>query len=193
MIFPTAYLGNTAYYKQLFSAKRSGEELLLEAWETYPKQTYRNRCAIYGANGKQELTIPIKHTHTNQYTKDIQISNQTGWQRQHIVALRSAYRQSPFFDYYQDFFIDLYNKPYKYLLDWNLDLHNVVSKLLCVDLSLSLTETWSGRTDLDNTFENNNHIKTYYQVFQDKHGFINNLSIVDLLFNLGPEARLILV
>ena len=190
MIFPTAYLGCIAYYQHLVSAQKRGAELLLECWETYPKQTFRNRCAIYGANGRQELTVPVRHTHTNQFTKDIEISNQVGWQRQHLVALRSAYQQSPFYDYYQDFFISLYSKPYKYLIDWNEDLHELVCKLLGIDLTFSRTTTWQSQTDIDEVFDNTAPQKNYYQVFQEKHGFIENLSIVDLLFNLGPEARL---
>ncbi len=200
-ILPTAYLGPISYYQALYAATspqggiRGG---LVEAWESFPKQTLRNRCRIAGANGVQILSIPVRKSESKQFTKDVQISYQAAWQHQHWHALRSAYEHTPFFAYYADYFRPFYEKKYTYLLDLNMELHNVVMSLLHntvpTDNKLSpprgswrgLTDTWSGDKNLDRYFIGTT--VPYHQIFADKHGFQENLSIVDLLFNLGTEA-----
>ncbi len=215
LILPTVYLGPISYYRALCSTCRDAIHCVsIEVWESFPKQTLRNRCRIAGANGVQTLSIPVCKSESKQYTKDVQISYQTAWQHQHWNALRSAYEHTPFFTYYADYFRPFYEQKYTYLLDFNMGLHEVVMALLqnqapllsppqggrCPDKTLSicerswkgLTETWSGDKQLDRYFEGDaiNGVSTreYHQIFADKHGFQDNLSIVDLLFNMGNEA-----
>ncbi len=193
LILPTAYLGPISYYQALCGA--SSYEI--EAWESFPKQTLRNRCVIAGANGPQTLTIPVCKVEHKQLTKDVRISYQATWQRQHWQALRSAYEHTPFFGYYADYFRPFYETKIEYLLDFNMELHEVVLSLLANqepprtwgainDPELLRTGTWMGDKDLDRYFEG--ETQPYYQIFADKHGFQHNLSIVDGLFNVGTEV-----
>ncbi len=204
LILPTVYLGPISYYRALFrSLPQWGEsEGAIEAWESFPKQTLRNRCRIAGANGVQTLSIPVCKSESKQFTKDVQISYQTAWQHQHWNALRSAYEHTPFFTYFADYFRPFYEKKYTYLLDLNMGLHEVVMSLLhnqvptdnyqLSSINYQLTPTWSGDKQLDRYFERDaiNGVSTreYHQIFADKHGFQENLSIVDVLFNIGPES-----
>ncbi len=199
LILPTAYLGPISYYRALCSTCRDAIHCVsIEGWESFPKQTLRNRCRIAGANGVQTLSIPVCKSESKQYTKDVQISYQTAWQHQHWNALRSAYEHTPFFTYYADYFRPFYEQKYTYLLDFNMGLHEVVMALLrnqeprAKSQDILITETWSGDKQLDRYFEGDaiNGVSTreYHQIFADKHGFQDNLSIVDLLFNMGNEA-----
>ncbi len=145
-----------------------------------------------GANGVQTLSIPVCKSESKQFTKDVQISYQAAWQHQHWNALRSAYEHTPFFTYFADYFRPFYEKKYTYLLDFNMGLHEVVMALLrnqeprTKSQDILITETWFGDKHLDRHFTG---ITTpYYQIFAAKHGFQENLSIVDLLFNIGNEA-----
>ncbi len=185
-VFPTGYLAPVCYYQTLLR----DSEPQIEQWESFPKQTLRNRCLIAGTNGVQTLSVPVRHAESKQFTKDVEISYQTKWQHQHWLALVSAYRHTPFFDYYADFFRPFYEQHYKYLLDFNMQLHRIVMHLLDEPDAVCLTSDWAGSTTLDLQFEGTN--TPYYQIFADKHGFQNNLSIVDLLFNLGNEATIYL-
>ncbi len=190
---PTAYLAPISYYRALFATCRDAiHGVSIEAWESFPKQTLRNRCHIAGANGVQTLSIPVCKSESKQYTKDVQISYQAAWQHQHWHALRSAYEHTPFFTYYADYFRPFYEQKYTYLLDFNMGLHEVVMALLrnqeprAKSQDVLITETWSGDKQLDRHFDGT--VKPYHQIFADKHGFQDNLSIVDLLFNMGNEA-----
>ncbi len=166
----------------------------VEAWESFPKQTLRNRCNIMGANGVQALSIPVCKSETKQFTKDVRIAYQSAWQHQHWNALRSAYQHTPFFTYYADYFRPFYEQKWEYLIDFNMGLHEVVMSLLnnqappqrLTANGERLTPTWSGDKDLGRYFEGTG--APYHQIFADKHGFQPNLSIVDLLFNVGPES-----
>lgn len=180
--FPTAYLAPVSYYQAWLRA----EECRVEQWESFPKQTLRNRCCIAGPNGIQQLTVPVRHAESKQFTKDVQISYQTNWQHRHWLALLSAYKNTPFFDYYQDFFRHFYQHPVKYLLDLNMQLHELLLQLLEQPDTALCTDDWARQTDLDKHFQGT--VAPYYQIFADKQGFQDNLSIIDLLFNLGPEA-----
>ncbi len=207
LILPTTYLGPISYYRAILGSPA----YKVEVWESFPKQTMRNRCRIAGANGVQTLSIPVCKSESKQFTKDVQISYQTAWQHQHWNALRSAYEHTPFFTYFADYFRPFYEKRYTYLLDFNMGLHEVVVSLLknhepriknqvpyvgneqsLNTLNSLITDTWSGDKDLDRYFQET-HLKDvstreYHQIFADKHGFQENLSIVDVLFNLGTEA-----
>ncbi len=200
MVFPTSYLPPISYFCHLLlNNKQQDDSLLLcvEQHETYPKQTLRNRCEITGSNGKQSLSVPVCHAPkrttpeglvlTTQQTHEVRINYQTPWQHQHWMALVSAYQHTPFFFYYQDLFRPIYETRYDYLLQWNNALMDVVLRLLGLPAHIELTSQWL-RAD-EQVFD---ALPTtnmpYWQIFADKNGFIQNLSIADLLFNVGPEA-----
>lgn len=189
-VYPTAYLAPVGYWHSLFM-QSAGDMLSirLEQYESFPKQTLRNRCLIAGPNEVQTLSVPVCRSESKQYTKDVRISYQTRWQHQHWTAILSAYKNTPFFDYYQDSFLPLYQQRYDYLLDFNIVMHKTVCRLLDIPCEIQLTDSWEGADE--GVFAGDNPV--YWQIFADKsHGFLPNLSIVDLLFNLGPEAQLYL-
>ena len=194
----TAYLAPVQYYSKLVSYKT----VWIETCETYPKQTYRNRCMIATANGIQSLSVPVEHPETEKcLTKDIRISDHGNWQHIHWNALVSGYGMSPFFEYYEDDFAPFYRQKYRFLIDFNEQLRSTICELLDIHPDVSYTTEYHPeiaddfRTAIrprqpvvDNTFMP----KPYYQVFREKHGFLPNLSIIDLLFNMGPEAVMVL-
>ena len=196
-LLSSAYLPPISF----FTAIKSGGDVLIEQFDNYCKQTYRNRCIIATANGKQALTIPVVKTYNpKQLMKDVRISDHGEWRRQHWNALESAYMNSPFFMYYQDDFRPFYEKKYEFLIDFNTELTLLIMKLSGINNEIRLTESYTRKTDdiLDlrhliepgkNEPENP---KEYWQVFKQKYGFIGNLSAVDLLFNMGPEFPLYL-
>jgi hypothetical protein len=194
----TAYLAPIQYYSKLLRF----DEVRVEVWENYPKQTFRNRCLISTANGVQTLTVPVEKPETLKCpTRDIRISNHGNWRHLHWNALVSAYNISPFFEYYADDFRPFYENKYTYLTDYNEALQIMICDLLDIHPTIVHTERYAPevvndfRTRIDSrppqpdpTFSP----RPYYQVFRDKHGFIPYLSIVDLLFNMGPESVLLL-
>lgn len=192
-----AYSGNVQYYSILSHFS----EVYLEQYSHYIKQTYRNRCQILTANGVMNLTIPVdKISGEKMLDKDVRISN-TDWQRVHWGAIESAYNNSPFFLYYSDDIRPMYEKRYEFLLDFNLELQEVLLSLLGLDVQLKLTEHYIESSDIDFREKlspkykgetSNFNPKPYYQVFKEKFGFVENLSIYDLLFNMGNESVLVL-
>lgn len=197
----SAYLAPIQYYSKLIHYP----SIYLEAHCNYVKQTYRTRCNIAGANGLLPLSIPIdKGNQIKCPTKDILICYASDWQRQHWKSIESAYRTSPFFEYYADDFLPFYTKQWKYLFDFNAEIQQLVLSLLNLDVAIKQTETYKTNfSDNELDWREAIHPKKtaidthfcsvpYYQVFQQKYGFIPNLSIIDLLFNMGNEARIIL-
>ncbi len=195
ILLPSVYLGNLYYYQLI---KRYGE-VCTELYEHYPKQTYRNRCSIYGANGALDLIIPVeKGQGQRKVMKDVKINHSSDWRKLHWRSLESAYRRSPYFEYYENELEPLYAKPYTYLIDFNRTAHEKVCKLLDIPLSTLVTSAYekepSVKTDYRDAFDprvnpgDAFHEKPYTQVFETRHGFIANLSIVDLLCNEGPAA-----
>ncbi len=192
IIVSTSYLPPIGYVSALLKAP----EIIVELDETYPKQTYRNHCCIYGPNGKQTLSIPVNKpggNHTK--TRDIRISYALPWNKTHWRAIEAAYNNSPFFMYYQDYFIPFYEKEYEFLADINSKILETVFRLLRISRPLSFTETYvskpEGFRDLRQELTQKHApsvCPVYTQTFAEKHGFIPNLSIIDLLFNLGPET-----
>ena len=182
-----------------FTAIKSGGDVLIEQYDNYCKQTYRNRCRIATAGGVQTLTIPVvKSESPKQLMKDVRISDHGDWRRQHWNALESAYMNSPFFMYYQDDFRPFYERRIEFLIDFNTQLTELILKLAGMDKKIKLTESYSrptqGINDLRQLIDpqQTSQNRPYWQVFKQKYGFQPNLSAVDLLFNMGPEFPLYL-
>ena len=199
----TAYLAPIEYYAHMLVT----DKVWVEQHDHYSKQTYRNRCIIAGPSGKVVLTVPtMKPDSPKCPTKDIRISDHGNWRHLHLYALESAYGNTPYFEYYRDDFLPFYEKRYDFLMDFNEALQEMICGLIdmqpCVKrTSEYIKEVGNGALDLrevihpkrdyaleDEVFK----VVPYYQVFQEKLGFIPNLSIVDLVFNLGPESLLLL-
>jgi len=184
-----------------FVSIAKADNLTFEVCDNYQKQTYRNRMFIYGANGKIPLTVPVIYSQKNrQLYKDIKISEDTNWQDLHWKSMQSAYSSSPFFEFYQDDFQPLFYKKYQYLLDFNFRCLEIVYDSLELPFEFETTKVYEPNiTDVldyrflvENRKELEQPFKPYVQVFDDKHGFIPNLSILDLIFNEGPNAMMYL-
>jgi len=192
IIHPT-YLPNISHFVGIVNA----EQVTFEVTDNYQKQTYRNRTYIYGANGKLALNIPVKHSHSNRALyKDIKIANDTNWQLLHWKSLQSAYRTSPFFEFYEDEFEPLFNTKFDNILEFNFKCLNVVLDCLQLDLDYKTTDYYQKETPNSSDLrflvnarkEKEIPFTNYTQVFSNKYGYINNLSILDLLFNEGTNA-----
>jgi hypothetical protein len=200
VLLSTAYLAPVEYYCQI----HNHQQVIIEANCNYIKQTYRNRCVIASANGLQTLSIPIeKPCSLKCKTKDIRIAEHGNWRHLHWSAIVSAYNSTPFFEYYEDDFRPCYDKPTGFLFDFNENLRELVCSLLDISPSISYSTEYyfSSNSDILDLREVIHPKKPpflqfccpYYQVFETKYGFQANLSIIDLLFNLGPEAVIILL
>jgi hypothetical protein len=195
ILHPT-YLPNIAS----FVAISKSDTVIFEICDNYQKQTYRNRMYIYGTNGLLALTIPVIYSQKNrQLYKDILISNDTDWQDLHWKSIQSAYSSSPFFEFYQDDYEPLYTKKHKYLLDFNFECLAILYDSLQIPLTYQTTNLFSNtfngldyRNLVESRKEQVQNFKPYVQVFADKHGFIPNLSVLDLIFNEGPNALMYL-
>jgi hypothetical protein len=179
-----------------FVAIAQSDLVTFEMDDNFQKQTNRNRMYIYSPNGIQLLNIPIKHSkEAHQKTRDVKLETAFDWQKQHFKSLEAAYRTSPFFEYFEDDIAPIFHKKHTFLMDLNLETMSVVSK--CLGLAFDYNETTvyfrevSDKTDfrtLINGKKDTSVFESYTQVFEEKHGYLNNLSILDLLFNEGRYA-----
>ena len=181
-----------------FVAMAQTEKIVFEMEDNFQKQTNRNRTYIYSPNGIQLLNIPVKHSkQVHQKTKDIKIETDFDWQKQHFKSLEAAYRSSPFFEFFEDDIRPFFDKKHTYLMDLNFEALEVVSK--CLRMKLVYESTTEYFQDINpneildlrvlaNGKKDHSQFEHYTQVFDDKHGFINNLSVLDLLFNEGKYA-----
>jgi hypothetical protein len=198
VMLSTAYLAPVQYYTKLNRYKH----VYIEYYENYSKQSYRNRCTILSANGPLNLFIPVlKDNKLKVLTKDVRIDNNSRWKQMHIRAIESAYRSSPYFLYYADGFFEVYNKNHTFLVDLNNAFLKLTLELLNLDINIQYTSDYKKLPFVFNDFSDaihpklrmkkpDNHFlcKNYYQVFESRFGFIPNLSITDLLFNMGPNS-----
>lgn len=188
------------YYQKLVSTPNA----VIEQYDNYIKQTYRNRCHIVGAEGIQNLTIPtVKASTPKILMKDVEISQHGNWKHLHWNAIVSAYNNSPYFEFYADEFAPYFHdKDFKYLLDLNESLQELILELLDCEKSYTYSSEYKvdfedneldlrevihpkkSFQEIDPSFD----VVAYHQVFKQKHGFVPNLSIIDLLFNKGPES-----
>lgn len=179
-----------------FVAIAQSDLVTFEMDDNFQKQTNRNRMYIYSPNGIQLLNIPIKHTREgHQKTKEVKIEDAFDWQKQHFKSLEAAYRTSPFFEYFEDDIRPIFEKKHVFLMDLNFETLAVVSKCLGLEFDYNETTEYfhevSDKTDLRgliNGKKDTSLFTPYTQVFEEKHGFLNNLSILDLLFNEGRYA-----
>ena len=192
MLLSTAYLPPVEYFQKINSI----DTFFIERNEHFLKQTYRNRCHILGPNGIQALSIPLGNTHTKTLITEKKISYSENWQHQHWKSITSAYANSPYFIYYSDELKMFYENKFDFLFEYNTEILKVLLKLLRIKTEIKFTENFVEETT--NDFRNNvspknktNEIvfKSYTQVFSEKYPFVSNLSIIDLLFNKGPEAK----
>jgi hypothetical protein len=193
-VLPMCYLPPVEFFVELNKHKPN---ILIEREEHFPKQTYRNRASIYSPDGVLTLTVPVvKGSKNHTSIKDVKISYDFRWQRSHWMGLQACYRSSAYFEYYEDDFAPFYEKNYEYLFDYNAELLQLLIKLTKIKATIFYTETYEDSypalTDLRNAISpKSTHAfnqKPYFQVFEERNGFMKNMSIVDLLFNQGPQT-----
>ena len=198
VLLTTTYFGPIDWYSKLYRADR----VSMEACESFIKQTYRNRCVIATANGPQALTVPVEHG-GSRLIRDIRISNHGSWRRVHWNALQSAYSESPFFEYYADDLHPFFEHDYEFLYDFNFEIMLKVCELLDIHPHVEHTTSFQPSPTTLNAplstlnsklsarlcrFAQQRTLNPYWQVFAHKYGFQPNLSILDLLFCMGPEG-----
>ena len=204
-LLQTTYFGPVQWYQKL----KRYDHCVIEQYDSYQKQTYRNRCVIATANGLQALTVPVDHsplTIDHVQCKDLRISDHNQWRRVHWNALQSAYSESPFFEYYADDIRPFFEQKYEFLIDFNEAIRQKMCELLDIETSVSYSSGFrvqdsgfrvqgSGFMDFREVIHAKHpqddpefQPRSYWQVFQYRYGFQPNLSILDLLFCMGPEA-----
>ena len=196
-ILSTAYFPPVQWFTKLLEGR-----VFVEACEHYKKQTYRNRCIIDSPQGPQALTVPVVHDDTACTIDQLRLSQHGNWRRQHWQALTSSYHHTPFFEYYADDFRPFFTEPYERLFDLNEAIVLKCCELIGLEVELQRTHSYEKQLagDLRELISpkcqlaDDVHFRPvpYYQVFSTVHPFLPNLSIADLLFNMGPESLLVL-
>ncbi len=192
-LLQTTYFGPIQWYQKL----NRFNLCIIEQCDSYQKQTFRNRCVIATANGLQALTVPVEVSGEKQTVKDVRISDHNQWRRVHWNALQSAYSESPFFEYYMDDIRPFFEERYEYLIDFNEAIRQKICELIDIKPQISYTSEYVKQHEYDfrevinakhPKADNGFEPRSYWQVFDRKHGFQANLSILDLLFCMGPES-----
>ncbi len=193
-IFPLFYLPPVEFFSKIRQYK---DNVFIERFEHFPKQTYRNRALIHSPQGKLALIVPVvKGSKVHTMVKDVRISYDFDWQRLHWMSMQTSYRSSAYFEFYEDDFAAFYQKKWDFLFDYNEELLGLLLKFLKLDIAWSYTNFYESEYPGFDDFRNSIHPKLateepvvpYFQVFEDRNGFIPNLSVVDLLFNQGPQS-----
>ncbi|MBA3682650.1 MAG: WbqC family protein [Bacteroidetes bacterium] len=199
ILLSTAYWPNLHYFYYILNS----EKIVIENFENYHKQSFRNRTQILSANGKLDLSIPVKKINTKELIKDVEIAYTESWQTNHWRAITSAYKNSPYFEFFEEEINYFYSKEFKFLMELNTEQLKLILKLLKIKKEISFTSAFEKEpnhlTDLRSTIHpkiNFTEDKTvaskltipYYQTFESKFSFHPNLSILDLLFNKGLET-----
>lgn len=190
------YLPSVAYFVYMLDC----DEVVLNIAEQYRKQTYRNRCMVLTANKIDTLTVPVKHWESGTSTADIEIDYTQPWIRRHLGCLRSAYGKSPYFEYYFHEFEKIYAKKPRFLVELNYELLTICLRLVGVKVNLTYNlsgvvldkkDIFDAKYLINSKNEDNSAVffkpEKYYQTFGND--FVSNLSIVDLIFNMGPESK----
>ena len=182
------YFGPISCWKQIINSN-----ILWDVHQNYIKQTFRNRTFIHSANGLQILTIPVKHSKIKFSMQDAKIDNSIAWQKNHWRSIQSAYSSSPFFEFYRDSLEGIYIKEYTYLTKFNFDLINLILEWTDIEMKSELSKSYkiqykNGLDLRENKKYSSSENIIYKQVFSDKNGFLNDLSIIDLIFNEGPNS-----
>ena len=195
VILPTSYFPPASYFVRILNS----EKCLLEQMETYPKQTYRNRCEIMTSAGRMNLVVPVSKPNGNHtLTRDIMICYRESWQQHHWKSIYSAYRSSPYFRYYSDLLSPIFEKKEQTLIGLNFNTLQTISTLLKVKIPVEFTVEYEkepgAKMDFRKEFSpkrkgDEMSLLPYPQVFSHRFGFAENLSIIDLLFNLGPDTK----
>lgn len=199
VIFTSAYFAPLAWYVPM----AKGANVCIEQYDHFVKQTFRNRCIITGPNGKQVLTVPVeKNPKGKTLMREVRISDHGNWRHLHWNALESSYGKSPFFEYYTDDIRPFFEQKWEYLFDFNEAIRCKMCELLNIENEVRFSDHYlpvEGVRDIidlrslsEPSVLEQCACTPYYQVFAQRHGFTPNLSILDLLFNLGPEALIYL-
>ncbi len=200
LLLSTAYFAPPVYFSLLAAYNIA----LIEKWENYLKQTYRNRCVILGANGPLTLSIPVlRGSFHKTPLREIEIDISRDWRKQHVRSITSAYAMAPYFEYYIDDIIAAINYDCTLLLDFNLNVTETIKDCIGIKTECNLTDSFSKETDMSDDFRysitpkkkttvKGYKEKEYTQVFSDRFGFTPGLSILDILFNNGPGTLAIL-
>ncbi len=193
ILLPTVYFGNIEYYRHLIS----GDRVVIEQWEHFPKQTYRNRAIIMSANGVIPIIVPLSRSRGGKcYTKDIEIDYSMEWQRNAWRAIVSSYRNSAYFDHYEEVIKPIFERRYTTLIEMNSDILNITCGILGVNVDIDYSAEYLLNRELDSDIldlrdnftpkrESESKFKEYYQVFSDREPFVKNISILDLIFCEG--------
>ena len=194
-LFIPTYFSPISQYSEIIKS----DSISFEMQDNFQKQSYRNRCYIYNSNGKQLLNIPLKNKNKGsserKKTKDMLVENDVPWQEHHLKSLQTAYRTSPFYEFYEDDLLSIFTKKYTFLQDVNIDTFLFISDALQINHQYSKTKEYileENKDDFrklaDTKKQPKQSQKSYIQMFDDKHGYIDNLSTLDLLFMEGPNA-----